>query len=205
MVCGGCAPGRCACRAILNLCTLCLPPLGAPCAHIWLPQVVHCVSILNFEGGVVLCQHYDHCGEPEQIAWEATLARLLFVEDRGLLRDMAFRGDVVRPVGYVFRGGAGVPRGDGNSASFCPAAVWVGSRDRVPRPSSLAGTTAAPCAFTTLLGCVWMSVRRWEGGNPSRLPHGGTRFHHCAVEYVGAVFVAPQNFGPDDLEPGISS
>ncbi len=63
--------------------------------------MVHNLTIVNGEGHVVLCQHFDHSPEDDQILWEATLARLLFVEDRGALRELCARGDVIRPVGCV--------------------------------------------------------------------------------------------------------
>jgi hypothetical protein len=75
--------------------------LGWLCVVLGVRQVVHCVCITSLEGTVALCQHYDTPAEAEQVLWEATLARLLFVEDRGLLREAAVRGDVARPVGSV--------------------------------------------------------------------------------------------------------
>ena len=71
------------------------------CVCSYAPQVLHCLSIVNPDGGVVLCQHLSAAPEAEQVAWEATLARLMFVEDRGMLREACARGDVVRPVGYA--------------------------------------------------------------------------------------------------------
>jgi hypothetical protein len=62
-------------------------------------MVVHCLTVVNVEGVVVLCQHFDHSPEHDQILWEACLGRLLMVEDHGMLREACFRGDVVRPVG----------------------------------------------------------------------------------------------------------
>ncbi len=59
------------------------------------------MTIVNTAGIVCLCQHLDASAESDQVAWEATLARMLLVEDRGLLKDACFRCDTSRREGWV--------------------------------------------------------------------------------------------------------
>ena len=61
--------------------------------------MIHCISIVNTDGLVALCQHYDRSLLEEQMQWEALLASIVFIEDGGCLREAAFKADCVRIVG----------------------------------------------------------------------------------------------------------
>ena len=61
--------------------------------------MIHTLAVLNTDGVVALCQHYDRSVQEDQIAWETTLVAVIFGEDGGAVREACFKSDVVRVVG----------------------------------------------------------------------------------------------------------
>jgi hypothetical protein len=67
--------------------------------HWILWRMIHTISVVNLDGVVALCQHYDRSTPEEQAEWEEVLANVIFVEDGGLVRETCQRSDVVRVLG----------------------------------------------------------------------------------------------------------
>jgi hypothetical protein len=62
-------------------------------------MTIHNITVINRSGGVALCQHYDRSSGEERLAWEATLACVIFTEDGGAVRSSCFEAETVRVVG----------------------------------------------------------------------------------------------------------